>query len=378
MSADQPATDDSQLGQGKTCFVIGPIGSKFSPLGTDPRTIYENSAVMWESVYEAACKHFSLTPYRSDMLAQPGEITEQIFTLLHNSEVVIADVTNGNPNVMYELGIRHTQNKVTIQVGEYSRLPFDINTIRTIQFRRTEAGLIEARNNLIEALRDGLNGSFLPVTATRVWSTLSSSPAGSAPIDPSSVATVEEEEPDPPGFIDVLAEGEERMVDVGERLNAVAELIGEIGNLFSAATEEMSQPANQAKGFAFRLQLTRRLKDDLEQPVSALETETEQVSTGINSIDAATKYILSKLAEEPDELAESQEYLDAIVGLADAAEEAGPSIAEMMQQSRDLQKVTKELRSIGNRIASALSQYLQDIATIVTWRAMIRDLPGQS
>jgi hypothetical protein len=66
---------------------------------------------------------------------------------------VIADVTGGNPNVMYELGLRHSKAKATIQIGQRQRLPFDVAAIRTIIFPRTDGGLIEVRRQLVEALR---------------------------------------------------------------------------------------------------------------------------------------------------------------------------------------------------------------------------------
>jgi hypothetical protein len=125
---------------------------------------------LWEYVVEPACSAHNLDPVRADKIAHPGEITEQIFRLLRDADVVIADLTGGNPNVMYELGLRHTRDKITVQLGENERLPFDINTIRTIRFRRTERGLVEARDLLIEVLGAALDGSGSPVTATRVWS----------------------------------------------------------------------------------------------------------------------------------------------------------------------------------------------------------------
>ena len=66
---------------------------------------------------------------RADGLLRAGEITEQVFRRLRDDDVVIADLTGANPNVMYELGLRHTREKVTLQVGEYGRLPFDVNVI---------------------------------------------------------------------------------------------------------------------------------------------------------------------------------------------------------------------------------------------------------
>jgi hypothetical protein len=113
------ASSDQGPGADLTCFMIGPIGSKHAPIGTAPRAVYEDGIQFWESVIEPACATVGLKPVRADKLIQPGEITEQVCLLLRDADVVIADVSGGNPNVMYELGLRHTRDKVTIQIGEY-------------------------------------------------------------------------------------------------------------------------------------------------------------------------------------------------------------------------------------------------------------------
>lgn len=70
---------------------------------------------------------------------------------------------------MYELGLRHSRDLLTIQIGQAGRLPFDLSVIRTIQFMRTESGLVDLRNQLEEILKAGLRGDFDSVTATRLW-----------------------------------------------------------------------------------------------------------------------------------------------------------------------------------------------------------------
>jgi hypothetical protein len=72
-------------------------------------------------------------------MSRQGEIPEQVVRELRDADVVIADPTDADPNVMHELGLRHTTDKLTIQIGERGRLPFDVSTIRTIQFVRTES-----------------------------------------------------------------------------------------------------------------------------------------------------------------------------------------------------------------------------------------------
>jgi hypothetical protein len=147
------------------CFIIGPIGNRFAAPRTPEREQYEEAIQVLEEVIEPACTAVGLVPIRADGLTQAGEITEQIFRRLRDDDVVIADLTNANPNVMYELGLRHTRNALTVQIGEYGRLPFDINIIRTVQFSRSRHGLVTARDELIAMLESGLTGQYDPVTA---------------------------------------------------------------------------------------------------------------------------------------------------------------------------------------------------------------------
>ncbi len=91
-----------------SCFLIGPIGDRLAPFGSSERQRYEQAIQVWDYVIEPACAEVGLSPVRADQIAEPGEITEQVFIHLRDDDVLIADVTDGNPNVMYELGLRHT------------------------------------------------------------------------------------------------------------------------------------------------------------------------------------------------------------------------------------------------------------------------------
>ena len=136
-------------------FVIGPIGDRDAPDGSDARTAYEEGVQVLEEVILPACSAFGVEATRADGIAKPGEIPEQIFRHLRDAPVVIADLTGANPNVMYELGLRHTTGKLTVQIGERGRRPFDVAAIRTIMFKHSAAGLVEARKALSKSLAVG-------------------------------------------------------------------------------------------------------------------------------------------------------------------------------------------------------------------------------
>ena len=76
----------------------------------------------------------SLKMVRADQIEKPGMITKQIIEYILKSHLVIADLSFHNPNVFYELSLRHACRLPTVQVVRKSdKIPFDIDKFRTVQ-----------------------------------------------------------------------------------------------------------------------------------------------------------------------------------------------------------------------------------------------------
>jgi hypothetical protein len=109
-----------------TCFYITPIGSD----GTDER---RHSDLFLGSLVEPALESFKLTVVRADAIDKPGIISRQIIDYIVKSRLVIVDLSFHNPNVFYELAIRHMMKKPVVQIMRRAdKIPFDINQMRTI------------------------------------------------------------------------------------------------------------------------------------------------------------------------------------------------------------------------------------------------------
>jgi hypothetical protein len=110
----------------KTCFVIAPIGEP------DSETRRRSDLILKHVISPVAegCGYITL---RSDQIAEPGLITSQVIQHIIDDPLVIADLTERNPNVFYELALRHALRKPLVQIikkGE--QIPFDIAGTRTI------------------------------------------------------------------------------------------------------------------------------------------------------------------------------------------------------------------------------------------------------
>ena len=81
-------------------FVAAPIGRPDSDTRRRPHRLLEY-------VIKPAAKTCGYRSYRSDEEARAGIITEHVIRDLLNGPMVIADLTELNANVFYELAIRH-------------------------------------------------------------------------------------------------------------------------------------------------------------------------------------------------------------------------------------------------------------------------------
>lgn len=110
-----------------TCFYITPIGEE----GSEER---KHSDLLLGSIVEPALETFGLRVVRADAIDKPGTITRQIIDYLLKARLVIADLSFYNPNVYYELAIRHVARLPVVQVIRSSdKIPFDLNQVRTIR-----------------------------------------------------------------------------------------------------------------------------------------------------------------------------------------------------------------------------------------------------
>lgn len=130
----------------KNCFVITPIGGDGSAIRRHIDGIIQ--AVIkpvLEPEYEVIVSH---------EISEPGSITKQVIEHIYSDKLVIANLTEKNPNVMYELALRHSLGKPVIMIAEKNTgLPFDIADERTIFYINDAMGVLELQAEIKSALK---------------------------------------------------------------------------------------------------------------------------------------------------------------------------------------------------------------------------------
>ena len=138
----------------KPCFVISPIGEE----GSETR---KRADQILNHIIAPVADKCGFEAIRADKISEPGMITSQAIQHIIDDPLVIADLTGMNPNVFYELALRHAIRRPLVQIiqkGE--KIPFDVADMRTISIdHRDLDGAAEAKlaiEKQILAIKDKL------------------------------------------------------------------------------------------------------------------------------------------------------------------------------------------------------------------------------
>lgn len=122
----------------KMCFVLMPFSKVFNN--------------QWQLAFKPAIKDAGMRPWRGDEKSLgTNTIMNDVTRSISEAELIIADLTGKNPNVMYELGLAHAAKKPVIMLTQDEKdIPFDIMHIRYLKY--DDRDLSGLRNQLLERI----------------------------------------------------------------------------------------------------------------------------------------------------------------------------------------------------------------------------------
>ena len=126
------------------CFVLMPFDKAFGPIYDD----HIRDVVVGES----------LTCRRADEIVGVNQITADIWEYVNRSRLLIADLTNMNANVFYELGLAHALGKPVILLTQsLDHVPFDLKAHRCLIYEYTPRGMKALEQKLRRTIREIIN-----------------------------------------------------------------------------------------------------------------------------------------------------------------------------------------------------------------------------
>lgn len=133
----------------KKCFVISPIGEE----GSETR---KRADQLYKYIIKPVCEICEFNPIRVDQINDTDSITQTILDYLNTAELVIADISEHNPNAFYEMGYRKSLSKPIIHLKQQREtIPFDIANIRTFDYDLNDLDSVDAvKERLVKTIKN--------------------------------------------------------------------------------------------------------------------------------------------------------------------------------------------------------------------------------
>lgn len=141
---------------GKKCFVIMPFGKKKDIDGTEVDFDH-----VYHQMIEKAIEELGIDCERCDEIPDTGAIHKKMFKGIFEADAAVVDITSLNPNVFYELGVRHALHKfVTLVIRKNSDqpIPFNIRGLNIMGYDiGTEEQIESARKQIRTLIQAGMD-----------------------------------------------------------------------------------------------------------------------------------------------------------------------------------------------------------------------------
>ncbi|UCE08082.1 MAG: SUMF1/EgtB/PvdO family nonheme iron enzyme, partial [bacterium] len=123
----------------KLCFVLMPFKDEMKEV--------------YRKAIKPACEQAGFNCLRVDELKGAFNINRKIIQHIFTSDAIVADLTDRNPNVFYEMGVAHAiDNKTIMIIQKKDPMPFDVSTYHSIQYEQSEVGLEKLKRTISDFL----------------------------------------------------------------------------------------------------------------------------------------------------------------------------------------------------------------------------------
>jgi len=345
--------------QKPTAFVIMPFGEGFDE-------IYNLFLVeaLSEAGYEVS---------RADDIRSSQNILKDIVRSIADSHLVVADLTDSNPNVYYELGLAHALGKpVLLLTQDINELPFDLRSYRVLSYKTHFSHVARARKQLLDLAKGVLTGE------TPFGSPVSDFVGGASQVHarPTFPSEVQGEA----GFLDHLVDLEEGFEHLGGTVTSFGEETRSIGESTTEVTQRLqSLLQNPDRGStrqarALIMALAQRLTDYARSLAAKNEAYAEQLVSVRTALESVVRAQNPRTQEERDQL---RKFLDTLNSLEQGARSGLAGITSMAETLRSSPSAERTYNRARDRVVAELQMFAGNIEQTVSVVSRAREI-GQT
>lgn len=361
------------MGEQRRAFVIMPFDPEF--------------AAIYEELILPALEKAAYSVKRADSLFDQQNILKDIVRGLAAADLVVADLTALNPNVLYELGIAHALHRPTVVLTQsVEELPFDLRSYRVIPYETAFNRIGQLGELLYQVAQRARAGEvsfsnpvsdFLPHASSDSLAAEPLAVQHSDSVDGDVTTTSATEEDEEAGLWDYIASAESSQVGIIESLQAILSDTADIGERMKRRTAEVHAiQSSSGPGIAARMQKQLSLA---AAEIKSYAARIEDHATAYHDAwevfaDGSTGMLSGVQLSDPSNLEAVRSYRATIAKLEPALTTSLDSIREFRESQSELRGGSRDMNSAAKRSTSALDRLVGELEQSEAYVAKILDI----
>lgn len=284
-------------------------------------------------------------------------ILKDIIQPIYDADVIIADLTGQNANVLYELGVAHTLNKkcIVITKDDLATLPFDLKQYRTKNYDTHFTKFAELLEYLKKHLHGAVDGKIL--FGNPVMDFLQTIPDMELKLKANAFSSVEDEK----GFLDFMAEIEDDTNALADNITAMTEDLTEMNSGISISSDRVSSVVKN--GGSGQANYVRKEAKKVAEIIITFGHKLAKYNSENIDIWNRVELNLVGLLENPHIITEEnfegvQEYISALTAMQDSIVAGNDGVKGFKSSINGIVGVERSLNQAIRALDAELKTYL--------------------
>lgn len=305
---------------------------------------------------------------RADDIKSQSNILEDIVKGIIESDLIVADLTDSNPNVYYELGIAHAlQKKVVLITQDIDELPFDLKSYRVIGYSTHFARMNEAKSELSQLAEEASKGTVPFGNPVKDYGISFNNKDTYLPITVSNF-----NEPDL-GFLDHVVQVEDNFESLTSIVETVgSELVDNLNPEISKTTEILNTKHLTTKQ---RRNVIKELAAHIDDYANLLKPNNDEYRDLNKNLETSIELLLTMDESHAQESKESIEaFLNGFDALEGGAQIGRDGLSGFLDTIEHMPKMERSFNRANKELQRELSLFIENIDQTISMASRARTL----
>lgn len=305
---------------------------------------------------------------RADDIKSQSNILEDIVIGISTSDLIIADLTDSNPNVYYELGIAHALGKKVILITQdINELPFDLRSYRVISYGTHFSKMQKAKEELIAIAKEAIMNKLPFGNPVKDFA------PNFLSLTPNNSQHKKHEETEELGILDFQQQIEDSFSELTKILENVGEkLTNELTPEITTTTSKITSN-NQTTGD--KRALVQNLANHMENYGKFLIPNNERYKELLTNIETSLEYLFSSDMEYGEEVEEGiLSFLNSLQTMEEGAFAGRQGFQGMLDVQKKIPKIEKSFNRSNKFMQVQIEQFIENIDLTISVSSRARML----